>query len=335
MDSYFKSSRLSFIGSFQQRAKQSPTKNKAAPTKERLTTAKRFVFLVDMDSFFASVVLRNYPQHGNKPVAISHMGNQEASTGNVNPTLLGTRDSTSECATCNYEARKYGVQKGMFLGRASELCPNLVVLPYDFAGYEQVSEQVTDILHRVADAHNGTVEQVSCDESYLELFVSAVDDSTCPNDTALAIAESIREEILEATQCTATVGVASNKFLAKLAADHVKPNKSMVVDDYRLLLEPLKLRDLHGIGYRTEQKLAEENLVSVRNVWELGDDHGESELVRILGPGLGKKIALFCQGKDDRPVKAAERKTIGAEVSFMHAISSIIKCWIVVITVDD
>lgn len=323
LDSYFKSSRLSFIGSFQQRARQSPTKKATA---KRPKTAKRFVFLVDMDSFFASVVLRNYPQYREKPVAISHLGKQDLSTGNVDPTLLGNKDSTSECATCNYKAREYGVEKGMFLGRARELCPDLVVLQYDFEGYEEVSEQVADILHRVADAHDGTVEQVSCDESYLELFLSVADDLTCPDNSALAIAESIREEILETTHCTATVGIASNKFLAKLAADHVKPNKSMIVDDYRSLLESLKLRDLHGIGYRMEDKLAEENLVSVRDVWELGD-HGESELVRILGPGLGRKIAMFCQGKDDRPVKAAERKTIGAEVSLILYSSSFVKFW--------
>ena len=309
LESYFNSSRLSFIGSFKQRARQSPTKRAA----KRPKTAKRYVFLIDMDSFFASVVLRNFPEYRDKPVAISHMGKQVKKGTNVDRTQLGTKDSTSECATCNYEARKYGIKKGMFLGTARELCPDLVVLDYDFEGYEEVSEQVADILFRAADLHNGTVEQVSCDESYMELFLSGDENMASPDEKALAIAESIRKEVYEVTQCTATVGIASNKLLAKLAADQVKPNKSMVVDDHRSLLEPLKLRDLHGIGYRMEEKLAEENLVSVRDIWELGD-HGESELIRILGPGLGKKISLFCQGKDDRPVKPVERKTIGAEV---------------------
>lgn len=311
LDSYFSSSRLSFIGSFKQRARASPTKR--ANTKKS-KSAKRFVFLVDMDSFFASVVLRNYPEYRDKPVAISHMGEKQDAAHY--PTHGGTKNdstSSSECATCNYEARKYGITKGMYLGRARELCPELVVLQYDFEGYEEVSEQVADILYRVANVYDGTVEQVSCDESYVELFLSGDENVISADEAALKIAESIRKEVFEATQCTATVGVASNKFLAKLAADQVKPNKSMVVDDHRSLLEVLKLRDLHGIGYRMEQKLAEENLVTVCDVWDLGD-HAEGELIRILGAGLGKKIYLFCQGKDDRQVKPAERKTIGAEV---------------------
>ena len=309
LDSYFNSSRLSFIGSFKQRARQSPTKRAAKKSK----SSKRFVFLVDMDSFFASVVLRNYPEYRDKPVAISHMGKQAQKGGaNADPTYLGSKDSTSECATCNYEARKHGIKKGMFLGHARELCPQLVVLPYDFEGYEEVSEQVTDLLYRVADVHDGTVEQVSCDESYVELFLPT-DESTSADELALNIAESIRKKVFETTQCTATVGVASNKLLAKLAADQVKPNKSKVVNDHRSLLEPLKLRDLFGIGYQMERKLAGENLVNVSDMWELGD-HAESELFRILGPGLGKKISSFCQGDDDRPVKPVERKTIGAEV---------------------
>jgi nucleotidyltransferase/DNA polymerase involved in DNA repair len=82
-----------------------------------------------------------------------------------------------------------------------------------------------------------------------------------PDEKALAIAESIRKEVYEVTQCTATVGIASNKLLAKLAADQVKPNKSMVVDDYCSLLEPLKLRALHKIGYRMEEKLPKRILI--------------------------------------------------------------------------
>jgi nucleotidyltransferase/DNA polymerase involved in DNA repair len=87
----------------------------------------------------------------------------------------------------------------------------------------------------------------------------------------------IQKEIFETIQCTATVGVASNKLLAKLPANQAKLNKSMVVKDHHALLEPLKLRDLHGIGYSMERKLTAESLISVRNVWELG--HTKSELI--------------------------------------------------------
>ena len=176
----------------------------------------------------------------------------------------------------------------------------------------------------------GAVEAVSCDEGYMELFLgdeiadnsptssSSTSTSTTlrsAHDVAGEIAEMIRKEIYESTSCTASIGVADNKFLAKLGTDKAKPNGTFVVRDYKSLLAPLKLRKLHGIDYRTEPKLTKAGLVSVRDVWELGDD-AEDVLRDILGPGLAKKIYSFCQGRDDRQVKPAVRKTIGAEVRY-------------------
>lgn len=230
--------------------------------------------------------------------------------------------STSECATCNYHARKFGIKKGMFLGRARQLCPELIVLHYDFAGYEEVSEQVLAILHRVATEHEGCVEAVSCDEAYMEMYLPLANEegvlsggSSTADDAAGDIAEMVRTEIFETTQCTASIGVATNKFLAKVGTDRVKPDGTFVVKDYRKLLEELKLRDLHGVGYRSEPKLEAEGLSCVQDVWDLGSK-AESVLSRILGPGLGKKIYAFCHGRDDREVKPVERKTIGAECNY-------------------
>jgi DNA repair protein REV1 len=267
---------------------------------------KGFVFHVDMDCFFANVVLRNFPEHRDKPVVISHHGHRASDNAHNGPEMPASKTSTSECATCNYKAREYGIKKGMYLGHARQLCPNVIVLYYDFEGYEEVSDQLQYILDSVAAGHHGCVEVVSCDEAYLELLLPDA-------DTAGELAESIRAEIFEKTQCTASIGAGANKFLAKLGTDRVKPDGSYVVKEYRTLLESLKLRDLHGIGYRTEPKLAAEGLETVRDVWDLGDQ-GEGELCRILGPGLGKKVFMYCKGKDDRPVKPAERKSIGAEV---------------------
>jgi DNA repair protein REV1 len=204
----------------------------------------------------------------------------------------------------------------MYLGRARELCPDLITLQYDFEGYEEVSEQVTDILYQHAEELNGIVEQVSCDEAYVEIYVKSDGDKT-PESIVGELAETIRKEVFDATQCTATVGVGANRMLAKLATDRVKPNNTFVVEDYRDLVRSLNLRDLHGIGYRTEQKLLEEGLATVQDVWDLGNQ-AEGELRRILGPGLGKKIFDSCNGRDDRPVESAERKTIGAEVSLFN-----------------
>jgi DNA repair protein REV1 len=275
-----------------------------------------------MDCFFAAVALRNFPQYKNKPVAISHNGKGKDSTADMTasaPEPSVSKNSSSECATCNYKAREFGIKKGMYLGRAKQLCPDLVVLDYDFEGYEEVSEQVLEILHRSAVAHNGSVEPVSCDEAYMELFLA---DDGQHFESASKLAENIRTEIFETTQCTASIGVAANKFLAKLGTDRVKPNGFFVVKDYRMLLQGLKLRDLHGIGYKTEPKLVAEGLISVRDVWDLGSD-AEGILSRVLGPGLGKKICMYCQGRDDRQVKPTERKTIGAEVRVEEATGSL------------
>ena len=313
LETFFSASRLSFIGSYRQRTRPSPTKRIGAHIGSD-EVLERFVFHVDMDCFFASVVLRNFPQYRDKPVAISHNGmNQKDSLSDAGSgRRVAHKDSSSECATCNYEARKYGVKKGMFLGQAKALCPDLIVLQYDFDGYEEVSETVSDILHRYVFEHSGHLEQVSCDEAYLE-FHFPFQNGQIPSTVAGEIAESIREEIFASTQCTATVGVAANKLLAKLATDHVKPNKSYVMGDYHQILKNIRLRDLYGIGYKMKRRLENENLDSVQDVWDLGD-RAQKELCRILGPALGKKVFGYCHGKDDRPIQASERKTIGAEV---------------------
>uniref|UniRef100_A0A7S4EEM1 DNA repair protein REV1 n=1 Tax=Pseudo-nitzschia australis TaxID=44445 RepID=A0A7S4EEM1_9STRA len=328
LDSYFAASRLSFIGTFKQRTSSTNHCNKSISSSH----AKRLIFHVDMDCFFASVVLRNFPQFQNKPVVISHHGKRSTNEHHDNNrgktnyiSFDHSRDqqprhipktSSSECATCNYEARKYGIKKGMFLGRAKELCPELIVLDYDFKGYEEVSEQVLEILDRLASSenHHGIVETVSCDEAYIELNFEA---SGLENvyDHAFQLAESVRNEIFDTTQCTASIGVGVNKFLAKLGTDKAKPNKSYCVRDHRELLKCLKLRDMHGVGWKTENKLIEEGLVTVQDVWDLGP-RGEIELIRILGQGTGKKIFMFTQGEDDRPISPVERKTVGAECNY-------------------
>ena len=299
LSSFFRNSRLSYIGSFKQR------RNNRSDHRVTCTKGNSFVFHIDMDCFFAAVVLRKFPQYVNLPVVISHHGRSSVDEAARND--ISFKNSTSECATCNYEARKYGIKKGMYLGRAKELCPSLVVLSYDFDGYQEVSSLVFDIISRVSSDYGGVVEEVSCDESYMEIRLESASH-------AAKLAEDMRAEIHRETECTATIGVAKNKFLAKLATDHVKPNRSFVVRESRELLRSLKLRDLHGIGYRSEPRLAESGFVTVQDVWDRGES-SLNKLKQILGERLGTKIWMFCQGEDDRPIECAERKTIGAEAS--------------------
>mmetsp|Transcript_42863 Transcript_42863/g.103649 ORF Transcript_42863/g.103649 Transcript_42863/m.103649 type:complete len:1291 (-) Transcript_42863:64-3936(-) len=308
LEHYFNNSRLSFIGSYKQRS-ESAGANAPNTLNKDLANLPSYVFHVDMDCFFASVAIRNFPQYKDKPVAISHHGKKRNNGGDGMPFQAKvSKNSTSECATCNYKAREFGIKKGMFLGRAKELCPELVVLNYDFEGYQEVSAQVSEILHQTASENHGSVQEVSCDESYMEMLQEN-------DEQAGATAESVRAQIVEATQCTASIGVGKNKFLAKLGTDRVKPNASHVVKDHRSLLENLKLRDLPGIGWRSEPKLVAEGLTTVRQVWDLGSS-AANILERILGGANGKKIYNYCHGKDDRKVEPAKRKTIGAECNY-------------------
>ena len=251
LESYFSNSRLSYIGSFKQRVK--PAKQTAGSSQSKVG-ARKFVLLVDMDCFFASVALRKYPQYKDKPVAVGH---SHVGRSNVNDNMTKTRseNSSSELSTCNYIARKHGIQKGMFLGAwpfqatllhltsnfvtelpfaniinwpknflgdAIALCPDLVVLPYDFEGFEEVSGVVADLLHGYAEQYNGCVEQVSCDESYVEININSNDTGNDIYAFVNSIAESIRTDIVRNTACTASIGIGPNKvccdfFVQKLS----------------------------------------------------------------------------------------------------------------------
>ena len=207
--SYFANSRLSYIGSFKQRIK--PTK-KAGCSSPSKVGAHKFVLLVDMDCFFASVILRKYPQYKNKPVAVGHC--HIARSGSAEEVSAGKtqKDSSSELSTCNYIARNRGVRKGMFLGDAIVQCPDLVILPYDFEGYEEVSGIVVDHLQSIAEQYNGCVEVVSCDESYVEIYIVPEDCSDGDvYDFVKSLAENIRTDIEKKTECTASIGIGVNK----------------------------------------------------------------------------------------------------------------------------
>ena len=209
LESYFSNSRLSYIGSFKQRVKS--VGNTASRSRSK-SGAERFVLLVDMDCFFASVALKNYPEHRNKPVAVGHSGSNKSGNDDQRSFASRSKNSSCELSTCNYIARKYGIRKGMFLGDAIELCPDLVVLPYDFNGFEEVSSTVAERLHHYAEQYDGCVEQVSCDEAYVEIYLSPDDfPGSDVYEFVHSLAERIRKDIFDQTDCTASIGVGTNK----------------------------------------------------------------------------------------------------------------------------
>jgi len=197
----------------------------------------------------------------------------------------------------------------MFLGDVIQLCPDLVVLPYDFESFEEVSAVVAEVLHEYAGKYNRYVEVVSCDEAYVEIYVEPEDYTG--NDIygfLYSIAEEIRKDIFKHTECTASVGVGQNKLLAKLGAERVKPDACCVVKDWRHFLDGLSLRKIPDVGYKFQKKLEP-------HVWDLGDE-AEKGLEGILGHGNARNIVKYCHGEDSRPVTPGPRKSIGAECNY-------------------
>eukprot|EP00916_Digyalum_oweni_P001265 GHVL01002458.1.p1 GENE.GHVL01002458.1~~GHVL01002458.1.p1 ORF type:complete len:425 (+),score=106.32 GHVL01002458.1:29-1276(+) len=197
VENYFASSRLHFIGTWKNRLP--PHLNgRFQPLlswKQSIFTENSVKYLlhVDFDAFFVSVALKKNPHLLGLPVAVAH-------------TTCPSKASSSELASCNYEARKFGVTKGMYCGKAMNLCPNLHVLPYDFLEIEACSKVLYETLSKVCSR----VLPVSVDEAYLQL----VGSSECADP--LGTATAIRREIYEKTECYVSIGIGKNQLLAQV-----------------------------------------------------------------------------------------------------------------------
>ena len=183
-----------------------------------------------MDAFYASVEQRDNPQLRGKPVVVAWLGNR------------------SVVCAASYEARSFGVHSAMPAKRAERLCPDAVFVPPDFTRYRAVSHSVREIFKR----HTDLIEPLSLDEAYLD-----VTENKSGLATATLLARTIREQIREELNLTASAGVAPNKFLAKLASDWRKPDGLFVVrpEEIDAFLLPLPVGRLPGVGKVTEEKL--------------------------------------------------------------------------------
>jgi DNA polymerase IV len=251
-------------------------------------TRGRTVLHVDMDAFYASVEQRDRPELAGRPVVV---GAAPGGRGVV--------------TAASYDARRFGVRSAMPIGRAVRLCPHAVYLPVDHEKYAQVSSQVMGIL---AD-FTPLLEPVSIDEAFLD-----VTSSRRLFGDGRAIAKRIKDRIRGELCLTASVGVAANKFVAKVASDLDKPDGLVVVPagceaDF---LAPLPVGRLWGVGRTTEGAL--EGL-GIRTIGQLARMPDET-LRRRLGTS-GLTLRVLALGHDERPVKPWEAsKSMGAEETF-------------------
>ncbi|KAA8536245.1 hypothetical protein F0562_028723 [Nyssa sinensis] len=293
VENYFKNSRLHFIGTWRNRYRKrfSILSNGFKYTSSNLHGSSRrtTVIHVDMDCFFVSVIIRNHPDLRDKPVAVCHSDNPRG---------------TAEISSANYPARDYGVRAGIFVRDAKALCPHLVIFPYDFESYEEVADQFYNILHK----HCNKVQAVSCDEAFLDVTDSEVEDPQI-------LASVIRKEIFETTGCTASAGIAGSLLMARLATRTAKPNGQCYiplekVDDY---LHELPIKALPGIGHVLGEKLKKKRVQTCGQLRMISKE----SLHKDFGVKTGDMLWNYSRGVDNRLVGVIqESKSIGAEVNW-------------------
>src|ERR1017187_9515960 len=242
-----------------------------------------------MDAFYASVEQRDDPQLRGKPVIVAWLGNR------------------SVVCAASYEARSFGVHSAMPAVRAERLCPGAVFVPPDFTRYRQVSRSVREIFTR----HTDLMEPLSLDEAYLD-----VTQNKTGLATATLVARTIREQIRQELNLTASAGVAPNKFLAKLASDWRKPDGLFVIqpEDIDTFLLPLPVGRLPGVGKVTGQRLAKLGAQTVRDIRTLDSAVLEHQFGRY-----GQRLHDLARGADDSEV-VPDRPTqsISVEDTFEH-----------------
>lgn len=255
---------------------------------------ERIALHIDMDAFFASVEQRDHEEYRGKPVIVGG---------------LGPRGVVS---TASYEARKFSVHSAQAMAIARRLCPNAIFLHPDHARYSDVSRQIFSILSRFSPV----IEQLSIDEGFLDLT-----GMERLMDNPRTYGEEIKRAVREETGLTASVGIAPNKFLAKLASDLEKPDGLVVIrpEDVETVLAPLSVSRIFGVGKKTEARLA---ALGFRTIGQLAAaDRGE--LARSLGDRMASQLLALAHGLDDRPVEPRRAaQSIGREETFDEDIRS-------------
>ena len=255
---------------------------------------QRTIIHVDMDAFFAAIEQREHPEYRGKPV------------------IVGGLSSRGVVSTASYEARQSGVHSAMPMETARRRCPDGIFVQGSYALYAAVSAEIFAIFRR----YSPLVEPLSIDEAFLD--VTGMELLTpSPRDYA----EKLKTEILQKTALVASVGIAPNKFLAKLASDLEKPDGLVEIraEEAAALLAPLSVRRLWGVGKRTEEKLAALGLKTIGDMQRTD----EKRLARAVGIRAAHALKALSFGRDDRSVEPdREAKSIGKEVTFERDLES-------------
>lgn len=258
----------------------------------------RKILHADCDCFFAAVEMRDNPTLAELPLAIG-----------------GSPERRGVIATCNYPARAFGIHSAMPTARALRLCPQLTLLPGNFDRYREVSRQIQAIFHELTPL----VEPLSLDEAFLD--VSAVERFS---GSATWMARWLKQECLARTGITLSVGVAPNKFLAKVASDWEKPDGLTVITPERMesFLAELPVKKLHGVGPATGARLDAMGITTCAALRQVPLER----LLEAFGK-FGKRLFELARGIDERPVRLErERKSISVETTFARDLPDLASC---------
>jgi DNA polymerase IV len=258
----------------------------------------RKIIHCDCDCFYASVEMRDDPSLRGRPLAVG-----------------GRAEQRGVVATCNYEARRYGIHSAMATAQAVKLCPDLILIPPNMEKYRVASRQIMDIYRDYTDL----VEPLSLDEAYLD-----VTNSPHCKGSATLIAQEIRRRIVETVGITASAGVAPNKFVAKIASDWNKPDGLFLVrpDEVDAFVAVLPVKKLFGVGKVTAAKL---HRLGAQTCGDLRDWNMD-KLQQHFG-SFGARLYDLCRGIDYRDVNPVrERKSISTEETYTPDVPDLEGC---------
>src|SRR5690625_4757855 len=234
--------------------------------------AARVIFHIDINAFFASAHLIDNPDLIGKPVVVC-------------------RDVTgSVVTTASYEARAYGIQSAMPLSHAKRLCDDLKVVELDFNLYQELSSEFVSII----ESYSPIVEQASIDEVYVD-----VTDLIMTYEKPLDLAVDIQKQVLEQLKLPISIGVAPNKFLAKMASDMKKPMGITVLRkrDIPYKLWVLPIEEMHGVGQKTAERMRNNEIYTIGDLAK-----ADPFLVKGIFGVNGDRLRRRALGEDPRPV---------------------------------
>lgn len=255
---------------------------------------RRTILHVDMDAFYASVEQRDDPRLRGKPV------------------LVGGREGRGVVCAASYEARAFGCRSAMPMSQAMRLCPHAAVVKPDFARYTEASRAIRGVFERFSPE----IEPLSLDEAFIDVTASLA-----LFGSARRIAESIREAVRDELRLTCSVGIAPNKFVAKIASDLEKPDAlvdlDLGADELAARLAPLKIERMWGVGPVTARALHDRGYRSFGDIQRAGERQLAADFAES-----GAHWWRLAHGVDDRPVETGRAsKSVGEEETFPEDIA--------------